>query len=54
MTKLLPCVISSLGGISYPKKKRKKRKEPKTTWKFEKKKNWNFFWENLVTKLVVI
>ena len=28
MTKLLPCVISSLGGISYPKK-RKKRKEKK-------------------------
>ena len=36
------------------KKKEKKRKEAKTSWKFEKKKNWNFFWENLVTKLVVI
>ena len=43
MTKLLPCVISSLGGISYPKKKRKKRKEAKTSCKFEKKKIEIFF-----------
>ena len=48
------CNFITRWNIIPKKKKKKKRKEAKTSWKFEKKKNWNFFWENLVTKLVVI
>ena len=43
MTKLLPCVISSLGGISYPKKKEKKEKKLKLVENLKKKKIEIFF-----------